>query len=192
MRCLWKRAGRDRSLFWNGKEKALRMSTARKPRLLAHTRASATCFSRNARILPVSLLKPMASSLSPLAFPVLSVQFRNTLRVCRDISLPVPDDQRELRECVLFPTQPVGWTCPTFQCLAQPLVRCTSATLQPFLKRPLSQTPHTFRQHLARSTDTFTSQRREDDRRALVDNRLKLLWVKSSITFLLESVATLN
>ena len=65
----------------DGKERqALRISTARKPRLLAHTRASATCFSRNERLLSISLLKPMASSFLPLTFPFLSVQFRNTLR----------------------------------------------------------------------------------------------------------------
>ena len=128
----------------------------------------------------------------PLAFPFLSVQFRNTLRVCREISLPVSDDQRELRECVLFPTPPVGWTCTTLQCLAQPFVRCTSAAFQPFLEHPLSQTPHTFRWHLAWSTDTFTFQKREDDRRTLVDNRLTLLWAQVFHHLLAEGVATLN
>ena len=50
----------------DGKERqALRTSSARKPRLLAHTRASATCFSRKARIMFISLTKPMASSLHP-------------------------------------------------------------------------------------------------------------------------------
>ena len=48
---------------------------------------------------------------SQLTFQFLSVQFRFTLRVCREVSLTVSDDQRELGECVLFPTPPVGWTC---------------------------------------------------------------------------------
>ena len=59
-------------------------------------------FSRKARTLFISLTKPMASSLHPLTFPLVSVQFRHTLRVCREVSLTVSDDQRELGECVIY------------------------------------------------------------------------------------------
>ena len=129
----------------NGKERqVLRISTARKPRLLAHT-SFCDVFFTQCTYAVYFFAETDGVFVLPLTFPFLSVQFRNTLRVCREISLPVSNDQRELRECVLFPTPPVGWACPSFQCLAQPLVRCTSAAFQPFLERTLRQSPHSFR-----------------------------------------------
>ena len=114
----------------------LRVSTDRKPRLLAHSRASATCFPRNARIPSISLLKPTASSFHHSRFHSWAYSSATHCGVCREISLPVSNDQRELRECVLFPTPPVSWTCSFFQCLAQPFVRCTSAAFQSLFEAP--------------------------------------------------------
>ena len=147
----------------------LKKISAREARLFAHAPASSTCASRSARML--SLLNPIVPSPLHSRFPFQGVILRHTLQVRREIPLTVPDNQRQLGECFLF----VGRTCSFFQSLAQPFVRCTSAAFQPLLERTLSQSPHLFRWHLALSTDTFTFQKREDDRRALVDNRPALL-----------------
>ena len=123
---------------------------------------------------------------TPLTFPLMGVQFRHTLRVSREIALTVPDNQRQLGECILFPAPPLGWACSSFQCLTQPLVYCTSAALKPFLERPFRESSHSFLQLLAVSVNTFTFQKRKNNRRAFIDHRPALFDLKSSITFLLS------
>ena len=92
----------------DGKERqALRISSARKPWLLAHTRASATCFSHKTRFLFMSLTIPMSSS-------SLSVQFRYTLRVCREVSLTVFDDERDSVSASSFPHHLWAGPAPPF------------------------------------------------------------------------------
>ena len=97
----------------DGKERqALRISSARKPRLPAHARASATCFSRKARRLLIFFDETDGVFASPLTFPLVSVQFRHTLRVCREVSLTVSDDQRELGGVLLLSHTTCGLDLP--------------------------------------------------------------------------------
>ena len=46
--------------------------------------------------------------IAPLTFPFLGIVLSHTLRVGREMTLVVTNDQRQIRECILFPTPPVG------------------------------------------------------------------------------------
>ena len=103
----------------DGKERqALRIRVALKSRFLAHSWASATCLIRRSRILLVSLSKPILVLIAPLTFPFFGIVLGHTLRVGREVALVVTDDQRQIRECIFFPTPSVGWACASFQRLA--------------------------------------------------------------------------
>ena len=56
--------------------------------------------------------------IEPLTFPFLGIVLSHTLRVGREVALVVTDDQRQIRECIFFPTPPVGLACASFQRLA--------------------------------------------------------------------------
>ena len=73
--------------------------------------------------------------ISPLTFPFFGIVLGHTLRVGREVALVVTDDQRQIRECIFFPTPSVGWACASLQRLASPFVCCTSAVLKSFLER---------------------------------------------------------
>ena len=53
--------------------------------------------------------------IAPLTFPFLGIVLSHTLRVGREVALVVTDDQRQIRECIFFPTPSVGWACASFQ-----------------------------------------------------------------------------
>ena len=56
--------------------------------------------------------------IAPLTFPFLGIVLSHTLRVGREVALVVANDQRQIRECIFFPTPPVGRACASFQRLA--------------------------------------------------------------------------
>ena len=46
--------------------------------------------------------------IAPRTFPFFGIVLGHTLRVGREVALVVADDQRQIRESILFPTPPVG------------------------------------------------------------------------------------
>ena len=160
--------GRGRSPSWTEKRDTLRehfqpanQDCLPKHELLRHV------ISRSARMLLISLLIETGCVFAaPLTFPFLSAMFCHTLRVSRELSLTVPDHQRQLGKCILFPAPPVGWACSSFQCLTQPFVYCSSAALKPFLERSFRQSSHSFRQRLAVNANTYHY--RKNHRRAFL------------------------
>ena len=115
------RAGRGRSPFWTGQRGKLGelfrpASQDCQPiheQLLRHLFTQCT----NAACLFVGTSGVFAA---PPTFPFIGVKFRHTLRVSRGFSLAVPDNQRWLGQCTLFPAPLVCWACSSFQCLDQP------------------------------------------------------------------------
>ena len=141
---------------------ALRTFSARKPRLPAHSRASLTSFSRTARMLLTPFVETDCVFAAPLTFPFMGVKFRHTLRVSREISLTMPDNQQQLGECMLFPRTTCGLglllllmhdstTCVWHVCCIQALFGAlvqTSVSLVPTaLGSETHQTPREFEKH---------------------------------------------
>ena len=146
------RVGRGQSPSLAGKRHAFRTSSARRSRPFAHALVSSTCASRAERMLLIFLLNPTVSSQPHSRFHSGGVIHRYTLRISRERSLTVPDHQRYVRKCIFFSAPPVGRTCSSVECLAQPFVWCSSTAFQPFL----GASAGAFRQRLTMAAVAFT------------------------------------